>query len=98
MLKCLQDAAAKYEVTVEGKTTRASVEANIEREYSAMDVPDSSHVVQLVINAAARLGMDVKTMASVAGATQTSLTGTGSSALISAPACARFTRSKNGLM
>jgi len=67
MKKCLEDAAAKYEVTVEGKTTKASVESHIERDYSSMDVPDSSHVVQLVIQAARRMGLDVKTMASGGG-------------------------------
>src|SRR5205809_317036 len=53
MTKCFQDAAAKYQVTVAGNTTKASIEAHIEREYSSMDVPDSSHVVQLVLKAAA---------------------------------------------
>jgi tripeptide aminopeptidase len=67
MLKCLQDAAARYEVSVNGKTTKSSVEAHIERDYSSMDVPDSSHVVQLVIQAARRMGLDVKTMASGGG-------------------------------
>jgi tripeptide aminopeptidase len=67
MVKCLKDAAAKYEVTVSGKTTKASVEQLIERDYSSMDVPDSSHVVQLVLKAAARMGLDVKTMASGGG-------------------------------
>ncbi len=67
MVKCFDDAAAKYEVTVEGKTTMAWVESNVEPEYYAMDVPDSSHVVQLVIKAATRMGLDVKTMASGGG-------------------------------
>src|SRR3954462_2158324 len=67
MQKCLEDAAAKYEVTVAGKTTKASVESHIERDYSSMDVPDSSHVVQMVIQAAKRMGLDVKTMASGGG-------------------------------
>ena len=67
MVKCFEDAASKYEVTVEGKTTKASVESSVEPEYFAMDVPDSSHVVQLVIKAAARMGLDVKTMASGGG-------------------------------
>jgi len=67
MEKCFQDAAAKYEVTVAGKTTKASVEAHVQREYSSMDVADSSHVVQLVLQAAARMGLDVKTMASGGG-------------------------------
>jgi tripeptide aminopeptidase len=67
MLKCLQDAAARYQVSVNGKTTKASVEAHIERDYSSMDVSDSSHVVQLVIQAARRMGLEVKTMASGGG-------------------------------
>src|SRR5206468_1878704 len=67
MLKCLQDAAERYQVTSNGKTTKASVEAHIERDYSSMDVPDSSYVVKLVIQAAKRMGLDVKTMASGGG-------------------------------
>jgi tripeptide aminopeptidase len=67
MVKCFEDAAAKYEVTVAGRTTKGRVESKVEREYSAMDVPDSSRVVQLVIKAAARLGKDVKTLASGGG-------------------------------
>ena len=67
MVKCFEDAAAKHEVTVDGKTTKASVESSVEPEYYAMDVPDSSRVVQLVIKAASRMGLDVKTMASGGG-------------------------------
>jgi tripeptide aminopeptidase len=67
MVKCFEDAAAKYEVTVAGKTTKAWVESKVEPEYYAMDVPDSSHVVQLVLQAASRMGLDVKTMASGGG-------------------------------
>jgi tripeptide aminopeptidase len=67
MVQCFKDAAAKYEVTVEGKTTKASVEASVDRDYSSMDVPDSSHVVQLVLQAASRMGLKVETMASGGG-------------------------------
>ena len=67
MVKCFEDAAAKYEVTVEGKTTKAWVESKVEPEYYAMDVSDDSHVVQLVIRAASRMGLEVKTMASGGG-------------------------------
>ncbi|HEX8776337.1 MAG TPA: M20/M25/M40 family metallo-hydrolase [Pyrinomonadaceae bacterium] len=67
MVQCFKDAAANYEVTVEGKTTKASVKARVERDYSAMDVPDSSRVVQLVIEAASRMGLAVQTMASGGG-------------------------------
>ena len=67
MVKCFEDAAAKHVVTVEGRTTKAWVESKDEPEYYAMDVPASSRVVQLVLKAAARMGLDVKTMASGGG-------------------------------
>lgn len=67
MIKCFEDAAAKQEVTVDGVTTKASVEAHVTREYHAMDVPDDSRVVRLVVEAASRMGLDVKTLASGGG-------------------------------
>jgi tripeptide aminopeptidase len=67
VIKCLEDAASKYEVTVDGVTTRGRVEAEVTREYHAMDVPDDSRVVRLVVEAAARMGLDVKTLASGGG-------------------------------
>jgi tripeptide aminopeptidase len=67
MIKCLEDAAAKYEVTVEGATTRGRVESEVTREYSAMDVPDDSRVVRLVKQAASRMGLQVETMWSGGG-------------------------------
>ncbi|HEY0099477.1 MAG TPA: M20/M25/M40 family metallo-hydrolase [Pyrinomonadaceae bacterium] len=67
MIKCLEDAAAKWEVTVAGVTTKGRVESHVTREYSGMDVPDSSRVVQLVYKAAARLGQKVETLASGGG-------------------------------
>jgi tripeptide aminopeptidase len=67
IIKCCEDAAAKYEVTVEGVTTRARVESHVTREYHAMDVSDDSRVVRLVKEAAARMGLEVKTLASGGG-------------------------------
>ncbi len=67
MVQCFEEAAAKYEVTVADKTTKASVESNVSEEYYSMDVPDESRVVQLVIQAASRMGLEVKTMASGGG-------------------------------
>ena len=67
MIKCLEDVASKYEVTVEGVTTKARVEAEVTREYHAMDVSDDSRVVKLVKEAAARMGLEVKTLASGGG-------------------------------
>lgn len=67
MTECFERAAAKYEVTVEGVTTRGRVESHVSREYWAMDVPDTSRVVQLVYEAARRKGMKVEAMASGGG-------------------------------
>ncbi|HEX3558208.1 MAG TPA: M20/M25/M40 family metallo-hydrolase [Pyrinomonadaceae bacterium] len=67
MIKCLEDAASKYEVTVDGVTTRGRVESEVAREYSAMDVADDSRVVKLVKGAASRMGLQVETMASGGG-------------------------------
>ena len=67
MTECFERAAAKYEVTVAGVTTKGRVETHVSREYYAMDVPESSRVVQLVYQAAARLGQKVETLASGGG-------------------------------
>jgi tripeptide aminopeptidase len=67
MIGCLEDAAAKYEVTVAGVTTKGRVESHVTREYDAMDVPDESRVVQLVFAAAKRVGLKVQTLASGGG-------------------------------
>ena len=67
MTKCFEDAAAKYEVTVDGVTTKGRVEAHITREYYSMNVPESSRVVQLVYAAAARKGLKVEAVASGGG-------------------------------
>jgi tripeptide aminopeptidase len=67
MNECFERAASKYEVTVDGVTTRGRVEAHVTREYFSMDVPDTSRVVQLVYQAAQRLGHKVETLASGGG-------------------------------
>lgn len=67
MTSRFKDAAEKYEVTVEGKTTRARVETILEPDYSAMDVPDDAAIVQLVKAAAARLNQKMETCASGGG-------------------------------
>ncbi|HYH86805.1 MAG TPA: M20/M25/M40 family metallo-hydrolase [Pyrinomonadaceae bacterium] len=67
IIKCLEDAASKCEVTVDGVTTKGRVESYVTREYFAMDVSDDSRVVRLVIEAAARMGLKVETMASGGG-------------------------------
>jgi tripeptide aminopeptidase len=67
MVQRFEEAAARYEVTVDGRTTKGRIKANVSQEYFAMDVPDDSRVVKLVKGAAARLGKQVETLASGGG-------------------------------
>ena len=67
IIECCEEAAAKYEVTVDGVTTKARVESHVTREYHAMDVSDDSRVVRLVKEAASRMGLEVQTLASGGG-------------------------------
>lgn len=67
MRSCLREAASKYSVVVDGKTVNASVDENVTREYSSMNVPDDSKIVQLVIRAANNLNQQVQTLATGGG-------------------------------
>src|SRR5215213_2033454 len=96
MVKCFEDAASKYEVTVEGRTTKGRVESIVEPEYYAMDVPDDSRVVQLVKQAASRMGLSVETMASGGGCDANIFNRRGIECATSARACAPSTPSTNG--
>ena len=67
MLRCLQDAAARYTLDLGGSQFCASVDAKIERDYDRMDVPDGAAIVQLVRAAAKNLRVDIKTLATGGG-------------------------------
>lgn len=67
MLQCLEEAASRHVLEVDGKRYQASVEAKIERDYDRMEVADGSPIVQLVRTAGRNLGVDVKTMATGGG-------------------------------
>jgi tripeptide aminopeptidase len=67
MLRCLEEAAARYELRSDGETFRARVEAKIERDYDRMNVPDQSPIVQLVHAAARNLDVAIKTQATGGG-------------------------------
>ena len=53
------EAAARHAVTIDGKTVAARVEFEAIREYEAMNVPDASPIVQLIVAAGERLGSRV---------------------------------------
>jgi tripeptide aminopeptidase len=50
-----------------GKLHTSRVEANIDRDYDRMDVPDSAPIVKLVHAAAKSLNLEVKTLATGGG-------------------------------
>jgi len=67
MLQCLEEAASRYSLELDGRQFRASVESKVAREYDRMDVPEGSGIVRLVRSAAENLGIEVRTMATGGG-------------------------------
>jgi tripeptide aminopeptidase len=67
MQSCLEEAAARHVLELDGQRHSARVEAKIERDYDRMDVPESAPIVQLVHAAAKNLNLEVKTSATGGG-------------------------------
>ncbi|MGH7871501.1 MAG: M20/M25/M40 family metallo-hydrolase, partial [Candidatus Binatia bacterium] len=67
MQRCLEEAAARNVLELDGKRHGATVEAKIERDYDRMDVPESAAIVQLVHAAARNLNLEVTTSATGGG-------------------------------
>ena len=67
MKQCLEEAAARHALDLDGKRHKATVEAKIERDYDRMDVPESAAIVKLVHAAAKSLNLEVKTLATGGG-------------------------------
>ncbi len=60
MQRCLEDAAARHALELDGRRVSAEVESSIVRSYDAMAVPDAAPIVELVLRAAASLGHQVE--------------------------------------
>lgn len=60
MQRCLEEAAARHTLELDGKRHVARVEANIVHDYDRMDVPESAPIVKLVHAAAKNLSLEVK--------------------------------------
>ena len=67
MKRCLEDAATRHVLELNGKRHSARVETKIERNYDRMDVPESAPIVKLVHAAAKNLNLQVKTLATGGG-------------------------------
>ena len=59
MQKRFEEAAARHRLTVGGETVEARVEFLATREYEAMNVPDSSPIVRLIVAAGERMRSSV---------------------------------------
>jgi tripeptide aminopeptidase len=67
MLQCLEEAAAGHVLELDGKRFQATVEAQIDRDYDRMHVPDDSPIVRLVQSAAKNLRVELQTLATGGG-------------------------------
>jgi Di- and tripeptidases len=67
MRQCFHEAASHYELHLDGKTHKASVEERIERSYDKMDVSTESKVVKFINQAVKNLGHSIKFHASGGG-------------------------------
>ena len=67
MLGCLEEAAARHTLELDGKKFQARVEGRIERDYERMNVSENAPIVQLVYAAGKNLNLDVKTQATGGG-------------------------------
>jgi tripeptide aminopeptidase len=67
MLGCLEAAAARHTLALDGKDFQARVEAKIERDYDRMNVSESAPIVRLVYAAGKKLNVNVTTQATGGG-------------------------------
>jgi tripeptide aminopeptidase len=67
MIGCFKEAVARAVVTVDGKLVQAELEYRSAPSYSAMNVPEDAPIVRKVIEAARRLGREVKPHATGGG-------------------------------
>jgi tripeptide aminopeptidase len=67
MQRCLEEAATRSILELDGQRHSARVEAKIDRDYDRMDVPESAPIVKLVHAAAKNLSLEVKTLATGGG-------------------------------
>jgi tripeptide aminopeptidase len=62
MVQCFKDAVAKHSVAINGKTTEARAEIQVERQYERLYLSDEEPIVNLVKQAASNLGLQCQTM------------------------------------
>jgi len=67
MIGCFKEAVARAAVTVDGKAVHAELEYRSVPSYVAMNVPEDAPIVRKVIEAARRLGREVKPHATGGG-------------------------------
>ena len=77
MRQCFREATARHSVELDGRVVEARVEAWIERDFAAMNLPDDARIVRLVREAGRNLGRAVTTRPSGGGCDANVLNGRG---------------------
>jgi tripeptide aminopeptidase len=67
MVSCLEEAAARHTLELDGTRFEARIESKIERDYDRMAVSEDAPIVQLVYAAGKNLNVNVKTQATGGG-------------------------------
>jgi tripeptide aminopeptidase len=67
MVRCLEEAAARYSLELDGSRFGARIESKVERDYDRMAVSESAPIVQLVYAAGKNLNVNVQTQATGGG-------------------------------
>jgi tripeptide aminopeptidase len=67
MIECLEKAAGRHHVTVEGRAHRARVESRVDRDYDPLNVPRDSRIVQLIRNSVEGRGRQLTVRATGVG-------------------------------
>jgi tripeptide aminopeptidase len=67
MIRCLEEAAARRTLELNGDRYQARIESKVERDYDRMLVSESAPIVQLVYAAGKNLNVNVKTQATGGG-------------------------------
>jgi tripeptide aminopeptidase len=67
MIQCLEEAAARHTLELDGARFAARVESKVERDYERMAVSEDAPIVQLVYAAGKNLNVNVKTQATGGG-------------------------------
>lgn len=67
MRRCFQEAATRYRLMLDDRIYGAKVEEEVWRDYPKMDVPETSRIVRLILEAAEKVDLPVETASTGGG-------------------------------